>query len=112
MPFPKGLAFQQWLSGVGALGQNGVPAGELSIYDPRYNALVAAPNVPSQAWIVADSSGMAGQTIYFSFDTPVNLAPPPPSADGGGGAAYCGRAVDRYRRTAAPPHRQSTVRIA
>jgi hypothetical protein len=93
MPFAKGLAFQQWLSGVGALGQNGVPAGELSIYDPRYNAVVAAANVPSQSWIVADSSGMAGQTIYFSFDTPVNLDPSPPSADGGGGAAYCGRAV-------------------
>ena len=89
MLFPKGVAFQQWLSGVGALGQNGVPAGELSIYDPRYNAVVAAPNVPSQAWITADSSGMAGQTIYFSFDTPVNA---PPSADGGP-PAYCGRAV-------------------
>src|SRR5258708_328657 len=38
--FPKGAAIQKWLTGVGALGQNGVPAGELSIYQPRYNTTV------------------------------------------------------------------------
>jgi hypothetical protein len=90
MPFPKGIALQQWLMGVNALGQNGVPAGELSIYDPRYNAQVGPPNKPSQAWITADQhAGMPGQTMYFSFDTPVNAQP----AVDGGAPQYCGRAV-------------------
>jgi hypothetical protein len=88
-PFPKGLALQKWLTNVGALGKNGVPAGELSIYSPRYNATVAAANKPSQSWITSDSSGMAGATMYLSFDTPVN-APPAPD---GGAPNYCGRAV-------------------
>jgi hypothetical protein len=90
MPFPKGVSLQKWLTIVNALGQNGVPAGELSIYDPRYNAVVAAANKPSQPWITADmASMMGGQTMYFSFDTPVNA---PPAADGGA-PNYCGRAV-------------------
>jgi hypothetical protein len=88
MPFPKGVALQQWLTNVGALGQN-VPAGELSIYQPRYNAVVGASNKPSQPWITADqASGNAGNTMYFSFDTPVN-AP----AGSNGQPQYCGRAV-------------------
>ncbi len=88
-PFPKGLALQAWLTNVGALGQDGVPAGELSIYYPRYNALVGASNTPSQPWITSDPSGQSGATMYFSFDTPVN-APPGPD---GGPPNYCGRAV-------------------
>ncbi len=81
-PFPKGVAFQQWMTGVGALnGLSPVPAGEVTIYDPRYNAVVTAAHKPSQPWIVADSSGMAGQTMYFSFDTPVT-APPDPDVGG------------------------------
>jgi hypothetical protein len=89
MPFPKGVALQQWLTNVGALGQNGVPQGELSIYDPRYNAVVGPSNKPSQPWITADqASGNAGQTMYFSFDTPVN-AP----TGSNGQPQYCGRAV-------------------
>jgi hypothetical protein len=36
---------------------------------------------------------MAGQTMYFSFDTPVNLNPPAPGPDPNGGPVYCGRAV-------------------
>jgi hypothetical protein len=88
-PFPKGIALQQWLQGVGALGQDGVPPGELSIYQPRYNATVAPANKPSQPWITADSaSGMGGSTMYFSFDAPVN-APIGPD----GNPQYCGRAV-------------------
>jgi hypothetical protein len=82
-PFPKGLALQQWLKGVGALGVN-VPTGELSIYDPRYNAVVATANGPSQPWISSDGSGMSGQTMYFTFNTPVSTAT---------GHPYCGRAV-------------------
>ncbi len=96
MPFPKGQALQQWLNLVGALstGQKGVAIGDVPIFDPRYNAVVAAPQKPSQPWITSDGSGtggMAGKTMYFSFDTPVNLNPtvtPDPS-----GMSYCGRAV-------------------
>ncbi len=90
MPFPKGVALQKWLTGVGALGRNGVPAGELSIYSPRYNAVVASANKASQAWITSDTTAdKPNQTMYFSFDTPVNA---PPSPDGGA-PPYCGRAV-------------------
>ena len=88
--FQKGQMLAQWLGNVGALGQNGVPASELSIYQPRFNAAVSAANVPSQPWITADStSGSSGATMYFSFDTPVN-APVPAGATA---PAYCGRAV-------------------
>jgi hypothetical protein len=90
LPFPKGVVLQEWLGGVGALGLNGVPATELPIYSPRYNAVVTATNTPSQPWITSDASGLANQTIYFSFDTPVSLGAP---ADDGGEASYCGRAV-------------------
>jgi len=89
-PFPKGVALQQWLTNVGALGQNSEPAGELSIYQPRYNATVSASNTPSQPWITSDSSGMSGATMYFSFDTPIMTAPLPPDSPG---PTYCGRAV-------------------
>ncbi|MGO8997363.1 MAG: hypothetical protein ACLQVI_28945 [Polyangiaceae bacterium] len=88
-PFPKGVALDQWLGDVSALGQNSVPATELSIYQPRYNATVAATNTPSQPWITSDSTGIAGATMYFSFDTPVNT----PIPTDGGAPQYCGRAV-------------------
>jgi hypothetical protein len=88
-PFSKGLSLQKWLTNVSALGQNGVAAGELSIFQPRYNASVGAGNTPSQPWITADStSGESGKTMYFSFDTPVNA----PIGDAGV-PSYCGRAV-------------------
>jgi hypothetical protein len=83
-PFVKGQALDQWLGIVGALGQNGVPAGQLSIFQPRDNAQVGPGNKPSQPWITSDP-----WTMYFSFDTPVN-APPAPD---GGAPQYCGRAV-------------------
>ena len=86
-PFPKGVSLQKWLTNGNALGKNGVAAGELSIYEPRYNATVAASNMPSQPWITSDSTGKSGATMYFSFDTPVN----PPFNDGN--PLYCGRAV-------------------
>ncbi len=89
MPFAKGGALEQWLQIVGALGQNGVPQKEISIYEPRFNATVGAANKPSQPWISADVlSPMAGSTLYFSFDTPVNA---PMGHDGM--PQYCGRAV-------------------
>jgi hypothetical protein len=83
-PFPKGVALDQWLMLVGALGQDRVPAGDLSIYSPRANAVVSAMQPASQPWITDGT-----QTMYFSFDTPVNA---PPAADGGA-PQYCGRAV-------------------
>jgi hypothetical protein len=83
-PFAKGQALDQWLGLVGALGQNGVPAGQLSIFQPRFNSQVGPGNKPSQPWITSDP-----WTMYFSFDTPVNAQPGPD----GGAPAYCGRAV-------------------
>jgi hypothetical protein len=88
MPFPKGTALQKWLSNVGALGQNAMPAGELSIYSPRYNATVAGTNKASQPWITSDASGMSGATMYFSFDTPVTQSVGPDQMP-----MYCGRGV-------------------
>jgi hypothetical protein len=89
-PFSKGTTLQTWLQNQGALGQNGVTSGQLSIYTPKYNVTVAPANTPSQPWIVAaDKSTHPGATMYFSFDTPVN-APPAPD---GGPPNYCGRAV-------------------
>jgi hypothetical protein len=86
-PFPKGVALQQWLQNQGALGQHGVPAGQLSIYQPKYNATVALTNTLSQPWITAGAmSSVPNATMYLSFDTPVAT-----SADAG--QAYCGRVV-------------------
>jgi hypothetical protein len=81
-PFPKGVALDEWLMDNGALGVN-VPAGDLSIYTPRYNAVVTAANTPSQPWITS-AAAAGGNTMYFSFDTPVNPTP---------AGQYCGRAV-------------------
>ena len=93
MPFPKGVALQKWLQLVGGLnGAPPVPAGELTIYQPRYNAVVGPMNKPSQPWILSDQmADMPSQTMYFSFDTPVQLTPP--TGPDPSGTAYCGRAV-------------------
>jgi hypothetical protein len=85
-PFPKGQALYEWLGLVNALGVMGAPAMELPIDPVRYNAVVSAANTPSQPWVQDDSSN---NTLYFSFDTPIN-APSPPD---GGPPEYCGRAV-------------------
>jgi hypothetical protein len=82
--FAKGVALDQWLDNLSALGQGGVPKTELSIYSPRYNATVSAANKPSQPWITSGKN-----TMYFSFDTPVDATPGPD----GGAPQYCGRAV-------------------
>jgi hypothetical protein len=110
MPFTKGAALQQWLSKVGALGQDGVPAGEVSVYQPRFNAIVGSGNTPSQPWITADSaSGMSGRTLYFSFDTPVNLNPQPVGPDPGAAQTYCGRAVFSDLHVAGNPSTTDTA---
>jgi hypothetical protein len=88
-PFPKGVSLQKWLTNTHALGTDNVPAGELAIYAPRYNALVTPNNPPSQPWITSDGSGMQGSTMYLSFDTPVDS----PLQPDGGAPAFCGRAV-------------------
>jgi hypothetical protein len=104
-PFQKGQILDQWLGGVGALGQNGVPAAELSIYQPRYNAVVGAGNKPSQPWITSDSAaGSPNQTMYFSFDTPVNA----PTPAGATSPAYCGRAVFSDLHVAGDPSTNDT----
>jgi hypothetical protein len=84
LPFAKGVALDAWLGVVSALGKGGVPSTDLSIYQPRYNASVVAADKPSQPWITSGSN-----TMYFSFDTPVN----PPTPPDGGAPEYCGRAV-------------------
>lgn len=83
MPFPKGVALNDWLLNVGAL-QNGL----LPIQEARHNADVSAANTPSQPWILADPASMApGATQYFSFNTPTDAVMSPD------GIQYCGRVV-------------------
>jgi hypothetical protein len=83
MPFPKGMALQQWLMTVGALTN-----GQLPIEQARHNADVAVANTPSQPWILSGpTANPPGTTEYFSFNTPVNAQMTP---DGPG---YCGRVV-------------------
>ncbi len=82
MPFPKGVAMEQWLGNVGALS-NATPP-ELPIQQARHNADVAVANTPSTPWIVADMAATPpGATEYFSWDMPV-VNP---------GAVPCGRIV-------------------
>jgi hypothetical protein len=95
--FAKGQALQQWLGVVGALGQNGVGANQLSIFQSRDNASVSASNKASQPWI-----NDTQQTLYFSFDTPVNA----PLAPDGGPPNYCGRAVFSDLHVAGDPTTQ------
>ena len=87
-PFPKGVALFKWLGLLGALGVNGARPNDLPIFQPRYNANVLPANRVSQPWITTAANG-GGDTMYFSFDTPVDA---PPAADGGP-PSYCGRAV-------------------
>jgi hypothetical protein len=94
-PFVKGQMLYTWLGLNNALGNTNppitqaIPMHDLPIAQPRYNANVTAANKPSQPWITSDTDGIAGATMYFSFDTPVNAMAPPD----GGAPNYCGRAV-------------------
>jgi hypothetical protein len=77
--FPRGQAMAQWLMNVNALTN-----GELPIQAARHNADVRAANALSTPWIVADKNARpAGATEYFSFDTPIGVAP----------VEQCGRVV-------------------
>jgi hypothetical protein len=80
-PFPKGVALDQWLAVVGALGVEGAPAGRIPIFDENQD--VGATH-KAQAWLFDH-----GYTDYMSFDTPVDQ----PNSPDGGPPAYCGRAV-------------------
>ncbi len=79
-PFVKGVALKQWLGVTGALS----PLGTLPIDEARDDAFVTASNTPSQQWITASLlSSAPGAAEYFSFNTPVGVAP----------ASQCGRVV-------------------
>jgi hypothetical protein len=70
--FPKGVALDQWLGNVKALNAG----GELPIQQARHNSDVSAANTASQPWIVADKDAHpAGATEYFTFNTPLGVAP-------------------------------------
>ncbi|MEA2750303.1 MAG: hypothetical protein QOI41_4446 [Myxococcales bacterium] len=77
MPFPKGVALQDWLTNVNALS-----GGKLNITSAKHNADVTAMHTASQPWIKAESKS-AGATEYFTFNTPTTAAP----------AMQCGRVV-------------------
>jgi hypothetical protein len=83
--FAKGVALDAWLTGVHALGTSNVPAADLAIAEPRYNANVTTQK-PSQPWVQLDpaTDTSSAPTMFFSFDTPVSTAE---------NARYCGRAV-------------------
>ena len=122
-PFVKGQMLDKWSGIVGALG-GVVPAADLPIYQPRYNAVVGPTNKPSQPWITDEHAVMGGggggcygrrcdagaggggttnQTMYFSFDTPVDT----PIPTDGGEPAYCGRAVFSDLHVAGDPNAAS-----
>lgn len=79
-PFPGGQAMEQWLTNVNAWTDAGVP-----VENARENAIVGPANTASQAWVAAgpDSQFAAGdaavvgggETLYLSFNTPLNAAP-------------------------------------
>jgi hypothetical protein len=84
LPFTKGQTMDKWLLDRGALGLN-APKGELSLWEAKHDAKVTAANTASQPWIIADpSSGQAGATMYFSFDTPIGGRSITPPSDAGG----------------------------
>jgi hypothetical protein len=87
--FTKGQTLESWLAQnpVSALGQGGVSSSQLPIYQPRYNVVVGPSNPHSQPWLTS-ATGTTGQTMYFSFDTPLAGV-----AGDGGALKYCGRAV-------------------
>jgi hypothetical protein len=83
--FPKGVAFQDWLSNVGALN-----AGNLLINDPRDD--VGPVNAAATRWVYGPNPRNTTTPIttqHLTWNTPVN---PPPQPDGDAGV-QCGRVV-------------------
>jgi hypothetical protein len=96
-PFPKGVSLEKWLGNVGGLATAAMPipnamTGDVPIYQAKWNAVVTPTNTASQPWLTMQNPGGAAgpvtETMYFSFDTPVNAQP----VDGGP-PQYCGRGV-------------------
>ena len=100
--FPKGQAFQDWLSNVGALtGPN------LVVHESRND--VGAVNPSGTRWIYGtvplNTVNPIG-TEHLTFNTPIN---PPPLPDGDAGV-QCGRVVfSDFHVTAAGRHQSSNV---
>jgi hypothetical protein len=63
--FPKGVAFAEWLVGVGAASTK----GEVPISQPRHN--VGAVTAPAQRWVYRDVDGAS--TNYLTVNTPVDV---------------------------------------
>ena len=84
--FPKGIAFQDWLSNVGALG-----SGKLTIHEPRDD--VGPVNLPAGTrWVYGpnpNNTTTPVTTQHLTWNTPVS---PPPLPDGDAGV-QCGRVV-------------------
>ena len=76
-PFPKGVAFAQWLYATGASST----LGELPLVDTRDS--VSAVQGSSQAWVQTKGLSGAPTPRYFSFNTPLAAAQ----------ENQCGRAV-------------------
>jgi len=83
--FPKGIAFQDWLSNVGALS-----SGKLSIVDSRDD--VGPVNPAGTRWVYGpnpNNTTTPVTTQHLTWNTPVS---PPPLPDGDAGV-QCGRVV-------------------
>jgi len=83
--FPKGIAFQDWLSNVGAL-----TSGKLSIVDSRDD--VGPVNAAGTRWVYGpnpNNTTTPVTTQHLTWNTPVS---PPPLPDGDAGV-QCGRVV-------------------
>jgi hypothetical protein len=95
--FPKGIAFNDWLTNVGALSN-----GMLSITDPRDD--VGPVNLDAGTrWVYGQNPNNTTTPIstqHLTWNTPVF---PPPQPDGDAGV-QCGRVVfSDFHVTAAPP---------
>ena len=86
--FPKGMAFSQWMSNVGALETMGAGAGKLSIAEPRHDVLTVI-DPPAKRWIYSDTGNQPKIVQHFTFNTPLSGA----ALDDGGMPIECGRVV-------------------
>jgi hypothetical protein len=79
--FTKGVAFSQWLAGVGALGPKSPPP-EVDIYAARQDVKDDGVTRPSQRWIYS-TNPPAATIQHLTFNTPVGAA----------AASQCGRVI-------------------
>jgi hypothetical protein len=86
--FPKGMAFQQWLTNVNALESMGANAGKLNIDDPRKD-IITVSDPPAKRWIYSDTGSQPKIVQHFTFNTPLMGGP----LDDGGMPIQCGRVV-------------------